>query len=819
MEYDIESILEKYEDDYNPGPRPMNQGPRNMYAQGQLVQPNADGSRPGYNGDRKTIHLVRETGNPNHSGIYRTTNTKTGSVSYRGQFNRRNEGGFKATPSQPTIKQARIDLDKAMASIPKGKSMIELQKEKGAGNMLNNKKFMTQLEKAFEEVSGLEKKGYGNIDKIVKKYEKKFYKKVGTKNIDGSTVIKGTDNEFTKALRSEIREYAKELDIYGVENPNMEKALNDYRRIKNPKKGMMKTIADRYGLNKKTLSSYITNLGQRKYIPIQDPGEYTKAIRDAEKKAIKKFSDSYFERKLSAPKTTGVSFKEAKPDEIVRLQKSHMGDKLTQNVKPSNLGYAAQEINQEILKDFDTELRQINKDLEKLYKNKPKGYLQEMDRLNTRGMDLSAASKGYKKFEGIDPQTGKKFVINYSSAAQELDPTNLLGDDVNLADVGKENKVAVKELKDMSIKNISKTKKQVSLDIEEIKTNLADLGCPKSLQKASGGRIKYSKGTSCRLKGKKFIEKGLKNGFPKNQQGDLARKILGTGKFLKDAVSLRGLFGPAALGFTALAEAGFVSYDMLSSGKSFREAIGDSLFNYVVKGTDYEIDSNEEFMKRLKNIKVGPQGYQRMGDAEIGKMLNFKSVIDDMKRGFDLNNELNAITKNKELIGDNPEDTFSEGAFQLDSDKKEDAIRADIQDYNRTGTPRRVTDYLLSDKAKEGADASALANLYVEQDQLQDAGIGKIYQSRLGDEKRVQRSKKIGYEIEDILNPTKYDENAKYFMGLPKSEQSKLMSYENMLHPFREKFMSKPKSEQSRIMSYGYPRYMEGGIASLNVKK
>jgi len=34
MEYDIESILEKYEDDYNPGPRPMAQEPRNMYAEG-----------------------------------------------------------------------------------------------------------------------------------------------------------------------------------------------------------------------------------------------------------------------------------------------------------------------------------------------------------------------------------------------------------------------------------------------------------------------------------------------------------------------------------------------------------------------------------------------------------------------------------------------------------------------------------------------------------------------------------------------------------------------------------------------------------------
>ena len=44
MEYDIESILEKYEDDYNPGPRPMaqeprnmDQEPRNMYNQGSSV--------------------------------------------------------------------------------------------------------------------------------------------------------------------------------------------------------------------------------------------------------------------------------------------------------------------------------------------------------------------------------------------------------------------------------------------------------------------------------------------------------------------------------------------------------------------------------------------------------------------------------------------------------------------------------------------------------------------------------------------------------------------------------------------------------------
>ena len=58
MEYDIESILEKYEDDYNPGPRPMAQEPRNMYNQGQLVSNTVDGSRPGYAGDETFLVKV-----------------------------------------------------------------------------------------------------------------------------------------------------------------------------------------------------------------------------------------------------------------------------------------------------------------------------------------------------------------------------------------------------------------------------------------------------------------------------------------------------------------------------------------------------------------------------------------------------------------------------------------------------------------------------------------------------------------------------------------------------------------------------------------
>ena len=128
---------------------------------------------------------------------------------------------------------------------------------------------------------------------------------------------------------------------------------------------------------------------------------------------------------------------------------------------------------------------------------------------------------------------------------------------------------------------------------------------------------------------------------------------------------------------------------------------------------------------------------------------------------------------------------FGDNAFQLEAQK--DKIQADIQDYNRTGTPQRVTDYFLSDKATKGADASALANLLVKQDQLKNVGTGgglpKIDQGIAKNLKQTQ------YDIENLFK---------------KSD------------PFREKFMSLPKSERSYIMGLGYK---EGGIASLNVNK
>ena len=273
---------------------------------------------------------------------------------------------------------------------------------------------------------------------------------------------------------------------------------------------------------------------------------------------------------------------------------------------------------------------------------------------------------------------------------------------------------------------------------------------------ATGGRIgfKTAGGVDCLNIGKKtakdLMEKGLKNGFEKGAQGDLARKILGTGKFLKDAVSLRGLFGPAALAFTAAAEAGIVGYDMLSSGKSFREAVGDSVFNYML-GDKTKIDSVEERNKRMIEEGMTPE--------QMGKIGAMESALDELNTFGSQFNKLDAIQKNRDAISMSPEDTFNEGAFQLDLDKQEDAVRENIQDFNRTGGPQRLQniDYAGGfENLAEGLRRNELAQLQ---------SVDNPLQSRRGDEKRSARIQELMLQNPDIRNymgsyPTNYG-----FMG------------------------------------------------------
>ena len=176
-------------------------------------------------------------------------------------------------------------------------------------------------------------------------------------------------------------------------------------------------------------------------------------------------------------------------------------------------------------------------------------------------------------------------------------------------------------------------------EVEGIEKLLASFSanpkCRASFSK--GGRIGYATGpaslSECAISGRNRLEKVIKGGVKLgNEEGILARQILKAGRSLGSAFTLSGLFGPAALAFTAAAEAGFIGYDMLTTGKTFKETIGDSLLNYAL-GEKTKIDPQKELFKRFSGL-----GYN---DDQINK---FANVLNQT-------NTLNTILKQDLKVG------------------------------------------------------------------------------------------------------------------------------------------------------------------------
>jgi hypothetical protein len=813
---DIEAILEMYEDDYNPSSTVP--GPRNMYNQGQLVQPSGDGSRPGYSGDgmeKAKVKVANKYAQLEHKKNYYDLESKKERANIRYIMKKHDNKFFK----NYKIREKNV-------------KRFETKKE----NLL--KKTFNLTDADF-----LEHGRFGVPQKIDGKANPKYTKITNFIKRDFSLPKVTKEDILTSKQITNIKD---NFDL-----PDGVKEWN-FKSTKNPE-------GFKYGVSGSRPGPFKTGYPQlfkqiKRYI--EKPEKRTIQANTA---TTKGWMMSAMERVYNNQIKNNVKFKNLTYQPI-KKNNIIVGFKDTTPSGNNKIYYGLNKNAEEFGDGADWtghgDYKKINKfiDIANRVKENPDDVLKKI--LNKKGIntalklnDVLSHQRYYETLSETTPKTllQRQVVLHHTGGVGAADNVaraaatkdiQLLTGAIN-AKVGRiENELAKtgvvsaednKFLKNSGAKiksvdgkiygggYMDPTKQFAAIEKEALKYAKSDqfniktvanylerLGCGGKF--GGGGRILFAEGvpslTKCAQKGVAKIENGLKNGFKNADDAVLARGILKSGRFLKDAVSLRGLFGPAALAFTALAEAGFVGYDMLSSGKSFREAVGDSIFNYAL-GDKTKIDSDEEFMKRLKSTG-------NMNDEQIGKMLNFKSVIDDMNRGFDLNRKLQDLEGVQEIrdeegkvivkgkagkILDNQtnqaigSEFFPDEAFKLDAER--DALRADIQDYNRTGTPRRVTDYLLSDKGQEGADASALANLYVEQDQLQDAGIGNIYQSQKGDEKRVQRGKEIGYEIENIINPTEYNKFAKYFM-------------------------SRPKQEQSMIMGLGY---REGGIASLNVNK
>tara|TARA_R100001129_G_scaffold83321_1_gene56687 strand:- start:1 stop:2697 length:2697 start_codon:yes stop_codon:yes gene_type:complete len=248
--------------------------------------------------------------------------------------------------------------------------------------------------------------------------------------------------------------------------------------------------------------------------------------------------------------------------------------------------------------------------------------------------------------------------------------------------------------------------KPLELDIRKKVLELASQVTDRcAIGKAGGGRIGYSLGSEACFKiGQKKLGDILTKGAGQKSEQLLATQILKAGPLLKDAVSLRALLGPQAMIFYAGAEAGLVGYDMITKGKTLKEAVADSLLNPAL-GPKLKQDSQKLFVERLQNLGVS--------DQEIGEGLMFDRMTEDVQTLSDLLQRKfvadQKVEQSKQLypaaVDKEEREAPGVGGFKFDKPflsipdvrdkrKKEASdIAMDIQDIYRTGD-RNVLDAL-----------------------------------------------------------------------------------------------------------------------------
>ena len=639
MEYDIESILEMYEDDYTPEPRPMAQEPRNMYNQGQLVSNTVDGSRPGYAGvkgqDRGAVQNLYDQFGKNV--INKLSREKFGK-----NFDKV-EGGRGANARNNFVRRI------------KEKGPLNIEEMQLAGRDLQVKNRLGIQLDILEDL----KKGPVTVEALAKKY------KVSQK------VIKENGTKLLKNIYNKNVQMGKGVERGGRFLPDddvaIDKILNNIS--KSPKLAVIqkdqigRLFYDAFGREK---------LSNGKKNPTYNSKKYTAILKNLnEYNNVKKIiSDKYPNIKLELdhplPKSTLRKIFNASVDELVAV--NPLERSLNQGFKKSLSDSYEKAITGEGNLKQKKAIQKIAKDLN--------------INIGNVSNNFSKYNKGVKSFEKLNI---KDEVLKSMQTQADLN-SNLKGYVKQNPDL----------FKTANVNPNSKITKVTQGQVKQIASLLEKLGCGKS----AGGRIMFGNGTTCAIKGRKKLEQVLLKGAANKTESSLANNILKAGKGLKNMASLKNLLGPAALALGAATEAGIVGYDMLASGKTFKEAMGDSLLNYGL-GDKTKIDPRKERDKRFRDVGTT--------EKEMGKIAAYENALKEIE--------------GLEQIYSAPEKAQSE----LDKAKKfynpkiieqrqkvYDNSRADIQDLNRTGTPDRLmnVDYDAGAKAlKQAQDKSSIQKL------------------------------------------------------------------------------------------------------------
>ena len=570
MEYDIESILEKYEDDYNPDPRPMAQEPRNMYAQGQLVQPNADGSRPGYSGEYgKNIRKLTQSDTFEVQVVRGGTGGGKGGQKFYKTFNFSDygseENALKAAKEyRESIPKIKKDTGKQSKGLP-----IGFKKETGG---------QSEIRKILKEIIEVGGKSFSNedirqlIDTDLFPNDDQFRKAVDVvkkepefKNLTFEKKPRPRlKNDPVSVLMAKTKERRdKKINILG--SKDYEKELYKYK----------KEIQEALGLEKYKTSGSISGK-PRELLPIEM----------GHQSSIKQLS--LLKQKMRpedlSPQNYEVNRKGVKKNKggVQTLE-----DNLNKKFYPEQKKLYIQakkfiDAGKTVPADLQNKIVSLNEDIQKFVDNTVKKYPLLKDRVNPITIDANDLT--VKRGNNVFKQLGIG-LVDQNLGDIKIGSIDDLTIKANLA------QQTFKEAVDAGLideiegqKKLNKFLNSRPILRDAVNDAVGELACGNKL--ASGGRIKFNSGSSCNVRGRKILTDAMKNGIssiePSKQ--NLVKKILsGSANLVKGALDvkeffkLKNLIGfPAAMAAVAY-DTVMVADDMIRKGQPFDEAAGNEM--------------------------------------------------------------------------------------------------------------------------------------------------------------------------------------------------------------------------------------------------
>jgi hypothetical protein len=785
MKVNILDYIDKMQEMYEGKPSSMAQEPRNMFADGQLVRPNDDGSRPGYNGrkiDDERLQFLNESAKK-----YGYENYESVPTTEQNQPGKRVHGVKEKIQSDATRRQQGKVEGKGSPGVPKTyKTTTSLGDPEIIKQISKNRKLKFQAEPVGSRLQWIANNGknYNNTKDFIKAYEKHFKHKIGSKtdvlfNTAGKKPLTQVDNlintgnikqdiftltfkdgkafnqnelfkasiiqnnpEIKKEFKTLFKDVHKNVSVYSelgpegiVERLNKGKLLTEFDFIKSGVgSGITRnSLLNAAGINSEHLTSY-----QNVRKPLMALSQIIQNLKNPS------FAKDFKISPTTATKIRGQLenfFKgERGLQADIKKINNQLGDVKFNNIfggvnfehtlaKQFGKDYKYLPRNYLLKGQFTTKaFNMMKKDvfdlpLIKLMKQYEQGKVSGA-KVQAFIDDFNAKTNNYADFK-FDVDKGK---LGYTSDSVTYDLSRY--DNPNVARQELIDNIKLTQSKTFQTemgRTLPDSKNELKLfkskQGKEMLRLLEQLGCGQ----AGGGRILMSNGgaamTECAFEGKKKLNKGMSLGFDKTE-GELAKRILQAGRGLGSMFALRNILGPAAVGFTVAAEAGLVGYDMLSQGKSFREAVGDSLFNYAL-GDKTKIDSAEERYKRYNK-----QGF------DVDKIRNYEKTVDRINeigsQYDDLYNKIGAVN----VSGPRRSDAIKQKQ-QAISKKAELELPAFSQDLYRTGEIPRLEKFIETDFIK-GAQEISEADRLSEIDRLSN-----INQYAIGKNRAMEDQEKI----------------------------------------------------------------------------